>query len=116
MVSEIPPDEIKLTVEKPKEQKDPVEQISSAIVKFVNEIDTNKLPKVVDSIVSPFQKPARQNRREILLAMVGIMLVMIGILGWLTFTKTVDANYLVFFLTTIGGFVMGFLAKYFIKD
>ena len=93
-----------------------VEQISSVIVKFVNDVDTKQLSKVVDALVTPFQKHARQTRRDVLLVIGLIILVMIGVLAWLTFAKIIDSNYLIFFLATVVGYLMGFLTKFFIPD
>jgi len=48
--------------------------------------------------------------------MSSIIIIGIGILSWLTFSKIIDPNFLVFFLATALGYIMGFLTRYFIHN
>ncbi|MFA5056392.1 MAG: hypothetical protein WC562_09555 [Dehalococcoidia bacterium] len=86
------------------------------IVSAINEIDPDKLTKVVEAVVAPFHKASKQMRREIIIGVGTIMIIIIGVLSALTFMNYIEPAYLIFFLTTVFGYIMGFVTRFFIHD
>lgn len=86
------------------------------IVSAINEVDTDKLTKVVEAVVAPFHKASKQMRREIIIGVGSIIITIIGILSALTFMHYIEPDYLIFFLTTVFGYIMGFVTRFFIHD
>lgn len=87
-----------------------------SIVDEINKADTKKIGDIIEAITSPFFKGSKGIRRDILLLMGGLLFFITILFLVLVLVKNVDPQYMVFFLCTAFGYIMGFLSRFFIRD
>ena len=87
-----------------------------SIADEINKLDPKKISDIMKAITSPFFESSEGIRKDILFLMGGLLFLIIAIFLVLILVEDVDPQYMIFFLCTAFGYIMGFLGKFFIRD